>query len=231
MSSAHRRPRIHTGAGPLLQAQAEVAMNQLAVLTGQSPGALDATLAAPAPLPTMPQSVAVGDPAALIARRPDVRAAERALAASTAQIGVNKARLLPTISFTGILGLGGSSRRHVRSLDVGCGHPASAQMGRARLGQGRPRRQSEAQRDTAEAQYRHTVLSALEDAESSLSRFGASRCGWRIWRRARARPRATPPLAHSGWRRARHRRWNRPSARTRRCRPASTPRRRAPICW
>jgi len=67
--------------------QIAVAMNQLAVLTGKAPGALDASLAGPAPLPRLPAQVAVGSPASLIAHRPDIRAAERNLAGATAQVG------------------------------------------------------------------------------------------------------------------------------------------------
>ena len=160
-----------------LEAQRQIALNQLAVLTGQAPGALDAQLGAARPLPQLPAQTAIGDPATLIAHRPDIRVAERALAASTAQIGVAKARLLPTISFTGILGLGGTSIGDV----VDPGMFAAALLPQLKWsgldwGKGRAAvRQSEAQRDTAEAQYRKTVLNALEDAESSLSRFGAGR--------------------------------------------------------
>ena len=83
-------------------------LDQLAILTGQAPGALDARLAAPGEVPLPPAAVAVGDPAALLARRPDIRSADRALAASTAGIGVQQARLYPSIRFLGILGLGGT---------------------------------------------------------------------------------------------------------------------------
>ena len=160
-----------------LEAQRQVGLNQLAVLTGQAPGALDARLSAPQPLPQLPAQIAIADPASLIAHRPDIRVAERALAASTAQIGVSKAKLLPNISFTGILGLGGTSIGDV----VDPGSFAAALLPQRKwsgLDWGKSRavvRQSEAQRDTADAQYRKAVLSALEDAESSLSRFGAAR--------------------------------------------------------
>lgn len=160
-----------------LRAQVEVAMNQLAVLTGKAPGELDAALAQARPLPVLPAKVAMGDPAELIARRPDVRAAERLLAGNTAQIGATRGKLMPRLSFTGILGMGSSSLSSIvdpataaygilpqlkwSGLDWGKGQAAVAQ--------------AKAQRDSAEAQYRRAVLSALEDAESSLSRFGAAR--------------------------------------------------------
>jgi NodT family efflux transporter outer membrane factor (OMF) lipoprotein len=62
----------------------------LAVLTGSVPGTLDGQPSGPIPLP--PASVSVGDPTAMLARRPDIRAAERQLAASNAQIGVEEAK-------------------------------------------------------------------------------------------------------------------------------------------
>ncbi len=61
------------------------------------------------PVPLPPAQVPVGDPALLIASRPDIRSAERQLAAATAGIGVSKARELPAVRFLGLLGLGGTS--------------------------------------------------------------------------------------------------------------------------
>ncbi|MDF2604667.1 efflux transporter outer membrane subunit [Sphingomonas sp.] len=160
-----------------LTAQADEYRDVLALLTGRTPGALDATLAAPVPVPLPPAKVAVGDPAALIASRPDIRAAERALAASTAAIGVNEAKRYPAIRFMGILGMGGTSPGDV--LDPGNLTTLLApQISWSFLDFGRTAaavRQSEAQRDEAEANYRQTVLAALQDAETSLSRFAATR--------------------------------------------------------
>ena len=158
-------------------AQIEVALNQLAILTGKAPGDLDAVLHATAPLPAVPTQVAMGDPAALIARRPDIRAAERALAGSTAQVGATKAQLLPRLSFTGILGMGSTSLASVVDpATVAVGILPQLKWSGLDWGKGRAMvRQSQAQRDASEAQYHRIVLAALEDAESSLSRFGAAR--------------------------------------------------------
>ncbi|MGN5375638.1 efflux transporter outer membrane subunit [Sphingomonas hankookensis] len=160
-----------------LAAQRDEYLGQLAVLTGRTPGALDATLAPVAPVPLPPAQVAVGDPAALIARRPDVRAAERQLAAGTAAIGVARARALPGIRFLGLLGLGGTSPGAV--FDLGnLTALAAPSLSWSFLDFGRNRaatRASEAQRDRAEATYRKTVLDALQDAETALSRFGNTR--------------------------------------------------------
>jgi len=160
-----------------LGAQRDQALNQLAVLTGRTPGALDATLGGVVPVPLPPAQVPVGDPAALIAHRPDVRSAERELAARTAAIGVSKARELPGIRFMGILGLGGTSPADV--LDVGNLTALLApslnwsllDFGRARAAT----RQSEAQAEQSDARYRQAVLEALQDAENALSRFGNAR--------------------------------------------------------
>ena len=160
-----------------IRAQIDVALNQLAVLTGKAPGDLDAALAQPAPLPVLPARVAVGDPADLLARRPDVRAAERLLAAQTAQVGATRAKLRPRLSFTGILGMGSSSISSLVDPETAA-YGILPQIKWSGLDWGKGQAsvaQARAQRDSAEAQYRRAVLSALEDAESSLSRFGAAR--------------------------------------------------------
>jgi outer membrane protein TolC len=160
-----------------LSAQLDEYRNQLAVLTGRTPGALDTTLSTVVPVPLPPASVPIGDPAALIAHRPDVRSAERALAAGTAQIGVDTAKMYPNVSFTGLLGLGGTALRDVVDPNKFTALLAP-QLSWSFLDFGRNRvmiRQSEAQRDQAEAQYRQTVLAALQDAENSLSQFGNRR--------------------------------------------------------
>lgn len=157
-----------------LAAQIDEYRNQLAVLTGREPGALDATLTGVVPVPLPPAQVPIGDPASLIAHRPDIRSAERALAASTAGIGVNKAKLFPSLQFMGLFGLGGTSAGDI--FDIGkLTTLVSPMLSWSVLDFGKNRaavRQSEAQRDEAEAKYRQAVLAALQDAETSLSRFG-----------------------------------------------------------
>ncbi|WP_260922909.1 efflux transporter outer membrane subunit [Novosphingobium sp. 9] len=160
-----------------LDAQIAMYKDALAVLTGRVPGALDAALATEAPVPLPPASVPIGDPAALIAHRPDIRSAERALAASTAQIGVNKAKALPGVSFYGILGMGGTKPGDVVDPD-NLVTLLAPMINWSFLDFGRNAaaiRQSEAQRDQATAQYRQKVLEALQDAEDSLARFGSTR--------------------------------------------------------
>ena len=160
-----------------LHADIDAYLDQLAVLTGRTPGALDERLAAGGPIPLPPAEVAIADPTSLVAHRPDIRAAERTLAASTAAIGVADAARLPRLSFMGILGLGGTSPGDVVDVDR-LTALALPQLSWSFLDFGRGAaqvRQREAQRDQALAQYRKTVLGALEDAETSLSRFGHAR--------------------------------------------------------
>jgi NodT family efflux transporter outer membrane factor (OMF) lipoprotein len=157
-----------------LAAQVEEYMGELATLTGQTPGALDDTLVAAASVPLPPPSVPVGDPAALISNRPDIRSAERSLAASTAGIGAAKAKLFPSVSFIGILGLGGSAPRDMFDLhDLTTLLAPSLTWDVSGLAKNEAAMHAaEAERDQAQAQYRKAVLQALQDAETSLSRFG-----------------------------------------------------------
>ena len=160
-----------------LHADVDAYLDQLAVLTGRAPGTLDRQLAAQAPIPLPPAQVPIGDPAALIAHRPDIRAAERTLAGSSAAIGVAEAQRLPRLSFMGILGLGGTKPGDMFDVD-NLTALAAPQLSWSFLDFGRGAanvRQAEARRDQAEAQYRKSVLTALQDAETSLSRFGHAR--------------------------------------------------------
>lgn len=157
------------------ETERDIYLNALAVLTGSAPGNLDALLAAPSDLPLPPAQVSVGDPGALLQRRPDIRAAERSLAAATAGIGRAEAARYPRISFLGILGMGGAPE----DLDLGnISAIALPQIQWSLFDGGRTTarvKQAEASRDEAEAQYRQVVLAALQDAENALARFGRDR--------------------------------------------------------
>lgn len=90
---------------PSLESSLTQGMNRLAVLTGQSPGALTATLAERKPVPVAPLEIVAGAPADLLRRRPDIRSAERRLAGQTAQVGVATAALYPSLSLSGSITL------------------------------------------------------------------------------------------------------------------------------
>ena len=86
---------------PSLRAQSTVALNRLGVLAGDEPSSLWALLGEKMPIPDPPKDVMVGLPVDLLRQRPDVRAAERRLAAQNARIGVARAQLYPTFTLPG----------------------------------------------------------------------------------------------------------------------------------
>jgi NodT family efflux transporter outer membrane factor (OMF) lipoprotein len=90
---------------PQLRTGLQQARNALSVLLGQGPGAVDAMLVGPKTIPHAPPRIAVGVPAEMLRRRPDVRGAELAAAAQCARIGVAKAELYPSFSLLGSIGL------------------------------------------------------------------------------------------------------------------------------
>jgi multidrug efflux system outer membrane protein len=163
---------------PPLEAAEKQAGYRLAVLQGKRPGALDLELRAAA-VTTYAKALPIGDPTLLLRRRPDVRAAERQLAAATARVGVATADLFPRVNVTGFVGFlsgdvgrlfGTSAGNNARAWSV---TPtvswAAFDMGsvRARL------RASEAQSDAAAANYEKVVLTALEDTENSFVAYSA----------------------------------------------------------
>ena len=94
---------------PLLQAQIARARNTLSLLLGMPPSELQDILGGPGAIPGAPTQAAVGIPADLIRRRPDVRAAEMAAAAQSAAIGVAVADLYPQFVLAGSIGLSGEN--------------------------------------------------------------------------------------------------------------------------
>jgi NodT family efflux transporter outer membrane factor (OMF) lipoprotein len=89
---------------PRFQTDIRQAKNALAILLGKLPGEIDAMLGGPGLIPEIPAQVAVGIPTELLRRRPDIRLAERQLAAQSAQIGFAKADLFPHFTLFGTLG-------------------------------------------------------------------------------------------------------------------------------
>lgn len=173
---------------PGQQADIEIYSNALAILLGQTPGSVDSELATAANIPLPPAEVAIGDPASLLQRRPDVRAAERQLAARTAQIGVAEAAKFPQLKFTGMLGLGGTSMGDLSHLgDATIGLLPQISWNFLDFGRNAARvSQAEANRDEAQAQYRAKVLAALKDAENALTRYGHRRMAVASYAKAKA---------------------------------------------
>jgi NodT family efflux transporter outer membrane factor (OMF) lipoprotein len=160
-----------------LQVQITDSLDQLAVLTGRAPGALDAELGGRAPLPALPSSVPVGDPSTMLQQRPDIRAAERRLASSNAQIGQHVADYFPKVSLLGDIGFSASDPAHLlRKQNFSWVGVPYLQWNLFDFGRTAASVDAaEAARDEAEARYEKTVLGALKDANSSLSRYGNQR--------------------------------------------------------
>jgi outer membrane protein, multidrug efflux system len=100
---------------PSLLAGLEQSINGLSTLLGEEPGKLQEELQIVEPVPTAPENVAIGVPADIIRRRPDIRGAERTLAAQTARIGVATARLYPSFTLNGSFGLNADSLSDISS--------------------------------------------------------------------------------------------------------------------
>ncbi|HWX22441.1 MAG TPA: efflux transporter outer membrane subunit [Candidatus Binatia bacterium] len=159
---------------PPLQGAIKHSIYRLGVLTGQQPTALESDLSPPAPMPELPALVNIGNPADLLRRRPDIRAAERALAAATARIGVETSGLFPRVVFNGNLGV---SANHLAGLgEAGTdAYSFGPQITWAALDLGHVRARIQAAHARAEAEvagYEKTVLTALEDTENALVDFG-----------------------------------------------------------
>jgi NodT family efflux transporter outer membrane factor (OMF) lipoprotein len=188
-----------------LNAELDAYLDELATLTGGEPGTLDALMTAPAPLPLPPAQVAIGDPASLLQRRPDIRSAERTLAADTAKIGQAQAARFPSLSFMGIVGIGGTRPSDLTKLDDFTALIAP-QLSWSFLDFGRNAakvKQAEGVRDEAEAKYRSAVLAALRDAEDSLSQFRNRRGTVATLARAKASADTAAELSASATRPAR----------------------------
>ena len=168
-SEQARSQRATTAATiPTLEQNYNAAVSRLGVLTGQAPGALKAELAAARPIPAGPDSVAVGVPIDTLRQRPDVRAAERTLAAATAQIGVAKAQLYPALTISGSVSTDASK---IGNLFENVAGQVFAGLTQAIFNGGRLRSQvrgQEAAADGAFAAYKSTVLGGLEDVENAV---------------------------------------------------------------
>ncbi len=170
---------------PPLEAQLRQAKNGLSVLLGKPPGAVDSYLTENKPIPVVPAQVAIGVPAEMLRRRPDIRLAERQLATQSPLIGVAKADLYPHFSLLGSINL--------RASDAALTY---ASVGSSTLGQlfnaksfqyfvgpslswdvfnyGRIRNQvrvEDARFQSLVGVYRNTVLNAAKEAEDATAGF------------------------------------------------------------
>lgn len=153
---------------PYLRQRLARAVHRLGVLLGEHPNALYEVLAAPAAIPRPPEQVSLGIPAEMVRQRPDLRRAERSLAAQTARIGVATAQLYPQFSLTGFFAYEGSNDL----FDSGNRAWSFGPSLRWNLFDGgRVRnaiRVEDARTDAALVTYEQAVLRALEEVENGL---------------------------------------------------------------
>jgi outer membrane protein, multidrug efflux system len=159
---------------PPLHTALEEALNRIAVLLGQQPGAVHEELKEIQPIPTASSRIVIGVPAEMIRRRPDIRQAERELAAQTARVGVATADLYPKLQLTGAISVEALSfrnlARNVTSLDhyVLSGGPG---VSWTIFDAGAIRQNivvQSALQEQALIQYESSVLNAVEEVENAL---------------------------------------------------------------
>jgi NodT family efflux transporter outer membrane factor (OMF) lipoprotein len=159
---------------PSLETSLQKAANNIAVLLGERPGTVDAELAAIKPVPVVPAEIAVGVPADLLRRRPDIRSAERQVAAQSARVGVAMTDLNPTFTLSGNFGLNSATILNlvtpsalVSSLAGSFQHTVfNRQQIREQI------KVQDAALDQDLASYESTVLAAMQDVEDALHAFG-----------------------------------------------------------
>lgn len=160
---------------PSIEQSLAGALNRIAVLTGDAPGDATRALEAPAPIPDAPDAITVGIPADTLRQRPDVRQAERALAAATARIGVAESALYPSLRISGNVGTSALSLGSLGDIITG---GLFASIGQLIFDGGATASRVRAQEAAAEgafAAYKASVLGALEDVENALVALRAAR--------------------------------------------------------
>jgi NodT family efflux transporter outer membrane factor (OMF) lipoprotein len=169
---------------PGFKSEVRQAQNALAILLGKLPGEIDMMLTGPGRIPQIPPEIAVGIPAELLRRRPDIRLAERQLAAQSALIGVAKADLFPRFSLFGAIGFttaGSTSPPQSRNAGLGdlfegksFGYSAGPSFSWDVFNYGRITngiRVQDARFQQLAVDYEDTVLRAVQEVEDALVAF------------------------------------------------------------
>jgi NodT family efflux transporter outer membrane factor (OMF) lipoprotein len=177
LSRAESQAATANAALPDLEGAARVGVRRLEVLLGVKPGTLDAELQTSGPIPAAPDALNAGIPSETLRRRPDIRAAERRLAAETARIGVATADLFPRFSLTGSFGLQSQKLDELPDGDSrfwAIGPTVRWPI----LDFGRISSNIEvhnARQEAAAAEYEGAVLRALSDVEIAMVRLSRER--------------------------------------------------------
>ena len=176
-SRARAQLNVTLAAIPTIESSISKDIHRVSVLTGQQPAVLEAELSKARPLPSISGTVNIGNPAALLRRRPDIEAAEKSLESATERVGVAVADLFPRVVFKGnaaiqantFNGFGGNG---IGNTSFGPG------ISWAAFDLGRVKAQIDAAGAKAKGQLASSekvVLNALEETENSLVDFGRQR--------------------------------------------------------
>jgi len=169
---------------PGFESEIRRSKNALAILLGKLPGEIDMMLNAPGRIPQIPSEIAVGIPAGLLRRRPDIRLAERQLAAQSALIGVAKADLYPSFSLFGSIGYttaGSTNPPQSRNAGLGdmfknnsLGYSVGPSISWNLFNYGRITnsiRVEDARFQQLAVDYENTVLQAVQEVEDAMVAF------------------------------------------------------------
>jgi NodT family efflux transporter outer membrane factor (OMF) lipoprotein len=157
---------------PPLNQQLVEAINRLSVLTGNMPYALQQELEETKPIPAASANVVAGLPAELLRQRPDIRRAERELAAQNALIGATQAELYPTLTLPGTLTLESGDGDLFRSANTA--YSFGPQLRWSIFNGRRISSQVDAERAATKAAlltYEQTILLALEEVEDAMAAY------------------------------------------------------------
>lgn len=172
-------------------------IHRIAVLCGRQPSDLRPLLGAAKRQPAVPSRIQVVSPAELLRRRPDIRAAESALAAETHRVGIAVADLFPRVTFNGRINLEGQTITSLGQSGAD-GFSFGPRITWAFLNLGRVRQQIKAaghRADAALARYEQTVLLALEETENALTSYDRERVRLRHLEASAASAREAATLA------------------------------------
>jgi multidrug efflux system outer membrane protein len=162
---------------PSLESAISKDTHRVGVLIGSNPESVEQDLAAHKPLPELPSMVRIGNPAALLQRRPDIIASEEALRAATERIGVATADLFPKVTFNGSAGVQANKFSDFSGPNIGATSFGPGISWPA-FNLGRVKDQIDAAGARARgslATYEKVVISALEETEDALVDFGRQR--------------------------------------------------------
>jgi len=191
---------------PQLTIQLKQGLNALRVLLGMAPEPLDNLLGHSTQIPVPPKDVAVGIPADLVRRRPDIRAAELAAAAQSAQVGIAEANLYPAFSLTGTFGTvasninGNKLKQLFEGKGITFGFGPSFQWNILNYGQiTNTVRVEDAKLQGLLVDYQSAVLKAQQEVENGLASFLQGREQVEFLRRSAADAAAALGLAILQW--------------------------------